>query len=569
MKSSTIRISTGFFVFCLLMFLWACQPKENQDQKLLEIDINLEDTIGEMSDAWAWFGYDEPNYTYMPDGKKLLTEISELSPAPVYIRAHSLMVTGDGIPALKWGSTNIYTEDDEGNPVYSWNIVDSIFDTYTERGMKPLVEIGFMPEALSSKPDPYKHHWKPGAPYNEIYTGWAYPPADYVKWAELVFQWVTHCIERYGKEEIESWYWELWNEPNIGYWQGTTEEYLKLYDYTADAVKRALPTAIFGGPHSTGPSWDRAEKFLREFLDHCSFGINYVTEEPGSPLDFIAFHAKGRPVFRDGDVLMNMGAQLRDVSKGFEIVSSYKDLNHLPIVIGECDPEGCAACSMQDYPENAYRNGTLYSSYTAASFARIYQLADYYDINLEGILTWAFEFEDQPFFNGYRDLATNGIDKPVLNVFRMFGMMHGNRAKVSGDLAYDFTTVRDSSVRGSLRDINAMATVNDTMASIMIWNYHDLNVISTDTLINVYISGLPLKKARFYHYRIDQEHSNSYTMWKKMGSPVEPDTEQYSKLEEEGKLALIEEQTLRIRGGEITIPLSMQGQAVSLIVLKW
>lgn len=564
-----MKMHNGIFVVSLLLIIFSCQPKQSPDQNQLDILIDMQNTVGEMSDAWAWFGYDEPNYTYMPDGKKLLAEISELSPSPVYIRAHSLLVTGDGSPALKWGSTNIYTEDKEGKPVYYWNIIDSIFDTYMANGMKPLVEIGFMPKALSSKPVPYRHHWEPGAPYEEIYTGWAYPPEDYVKWAELVYQWVKHCIGRYGKEEVETWYWEPWNEPNIGYWQGTTEEYLKLYDYTADAVKRALPTAVFGGPHSTGPSWDQAEKFLKEFLEHCTNGINHVSGEIGSPLDFIAFHAKGRPVFRDGNVLMNMGTQLRDVSRGFELVSSIPELKHLPVIIGECDPEGCAACSMQDYPENAYRNGTMYSSYTAASFARIYQLADYYNINLEGILTWAFEFENQPYFNGYRDLATNGIDKPVLNVFRMLGKMQGKRVKVSGDLAYDLFTVRDSSVRGNQRDINAMAAITDTMASIMVWNYHDQNVISRDTLVYIHLEGLSPKKARLYHYRIDQESSNSYTLWRQMGAPQQPDEKQYAELEEAGKLDLLEEESIRIRSGKITIPLSMQGQAVSLLVLKW
>ncbi len=105
-----------------------------------------------MRPIWAWFGYDEPNYTYMKDGKKLLSEIAELSPFPVYVRTHSLMVSGDGKAALKWGSTNMYTEDLPGNPIYSWTIVDSIFDTYVARGMKPLAQIGFMPEALSTSP---------------------------------------------------------------------------------------------------------------------------------------------------------------------------------------------------------------------------------------------------------------------------------------------------------------------------------------------------------------------------------------------------------------------------------
>src|SRR5438045_4309189 len=129
-----------------------------------------------MKPLWAWFGYDEPNYTYMKDGKKLLSEIAALSPVPVFVRTHNLLTGGDGKPALKWGSTNAYTEDARGNPIYNWTISDSILNTYLKRGMRPMVEIGFMPEALSSKPKPYKHKWKPGADYRDIFTGWAYPP---------------------------------------------------------------------------------------------------------------------------------------------------------------------------------------------------------------------------------------------------------------------------------------------------------------------------------------------------------------------------------------------------------
>ncbi|HEY1022147.1 MAG TPA: hypothetical protein VGE06_07525, partial [Flavisolibacter sp.] len=93
------------------------------------IEVDLAKTKGPMYPAWAFFGYDEPNYTYMKDGKRLLSEIAALSPVPVYVRAHSMLVTGDGKAALKWGSTNAYTEDAQGNPIYNWTIIDSIFDT--------------------------------------------------------------------------------------------------------------------------------------------------------------------------------------------------------------------------------------------------------------------------------------------------------------------------------------------------------------------------------------------------------------------------------------------------------
>jgi xylan 1,4-beta-xylosidase len=536
-----------------------------------EIRVDLKKKKGPMSPVWAWFGYDEPNYTYMKDGKKLLSEIAELSPVPVYVRAHNLLTTGDGKPALKWGSTNAYTEDSNGNPIYNWTIIDSIFDTYIERGMRPLVEIGFMPEALSTKPKPYQHKWKPGAPYSDIYTGWAYPPNNYEKWAELVYQWVKHCVEKYGQEEVEKWYWELWNEPNIGYWQGTQAEYNKLYDYTADAVKRALPTSTFGGPHTTGPSWPEAENFLRAFLDHVVSGKNYVTGARGAPIDFIAFHAKGGPKLQgDSIVLMNLGTQLRDISKGFEIVASYPTLKSKPIIIGESDPEGCAACSVKDYPANAYRNGTLYSSYTAAAFARKYELADYWGVNFIGAVTWAFEFEDQPWFNGYRDLATNGVDKPVLNIFRMYGMMSGDRVEVTGDIAYNVMTARDSSIREQERDINALASASANRASVMLWNYHDLNIVSPPAAVNLVINGIEAPDVDVKHYRVDQENGNSYEVWKKMGSPQDVSDEQYKTLEQAGKLKLIEgPEKHDVDRGVLTIPTDLEGQAVSLFVIEW
>ena len=545
-------------------------PNQLDTEVPVVINVDLAAGKGPLNPIWNWFGYDEPNYTYMKDGKKLLTELAEAHPIPVHVRTHSLLVTGDGQPALKWGSTNAYTEDESGNPIYDWTIVDRIFDTYIERGMKPMPQIGFMPEALSSNPDPYRHYWKPGDDYNDVYTGWAYPPNDYEKFAALVYEWVNHSVARYGKEEVESWYWELWNEPNIGYWKGTTEEYIKLYDYTADAVKRALPTAKIGGPEVTGPGGAGAEKFLRAFLDHVSSGKNYVTGKKGSPLDFVTFHAKGAPRVVDGVVQMGIRNQLNDIESGFRILQSYPEFKHLPVIIGESDPEGCAACSEAAYPHYAYRNGTMYSSYTAASFARKLDIAEHHNTDLLGAVSWSFEFEDQPWFAGFRDLATNGVDKPVLNVFRMFGMMTGDRVAVSGNLNYDFQKILESGVRGSLRDINALAAKDQSHAAIMVWNYHDKDTIGPPAPVTVNIQGIPAGKAYLQHYRIDHEYSNSYEGWKKMGSPQQPSEAQIRELERAGQLQLLESpQWLATENGAATITFDLPQQGVSLLRLNW
>lgn len=536
----------------------------------VSIRVHANDRIGPMRPVWAWFGYDEPNYTYMKDGKKLLGELAALSPVPVYVRTHNLLTSGDATPALKWGSTNAYTEDASGKPVYDWTIVDRIIDAYLERGMKPLVEIGFMPEALSSKPQPYRHSWQPGRPYNEIYTGWAYPPKDYAKWAELVYQWARHSVEKYGRAEVERWYWEVWNEPDIGYWQGTPEEYLKLYDYAAEGLKRALPTARIGGPHVTGPLSARTQQYLRSFLEHCLRGVNYATGKTGSPLDFVAFHAKGAPrVMPEGHVRMGVSSQLRAINNGFAVVASFPELRHIPIVIGESDPEGCAACPIRTHPQNAYRNGTLYAVYTAEQIARTYELADLHGVNLLGSVTWAFEVEGQPYFDGFRDLATNGIAKPVLNVFRMLGQMGGDRVRVESTGALRLEVVRDSGVR-THPDVNALASRSERAIAVLVWNYHDDDLPAQPASVQLEIGGAPSGRATLTHYRIDAERSNAYELWKKMGSPQSPTAAQYRALEQAGQLQQLEPaRPVEVSQDRVALGFALPRQAVSLVKLTW
>jgi len=529
----------------------------------VHIHVNAAQTIGDFKPIWRFFGADEPNYAYMKNGKKLLAELGELHPKHTYFRAHNLLTSGDGTPALKWGSTGAYSEDAAGKPAYDWTILDRIFDTYLERGVRPYAQIGFMPKDLSTHPDHYQHQWNPRRNYGTIFTGWAYPPKDYHKWAELVFQWTKHCAERYGRAEVDSWYWEVWNEPNIGYWQGTPDEFYKLHDYAIDAVRRALPTARVGGADTAGSGG----KFTRDFLSHCLRGTNYATGKPGTPIDFISFHAKGAPVETNGHVRMGIANQLRAIEDGFRIVASYPELKGKPIVIGESDPEGCAACQG---PQLAYRNGTMYSSYTAAVFARKHDLAAKYGVNLEGALTWAFEFEDQPYFAGFRSLASNGIDKPVLNVFRMFSRMSGQRLAAESSGAVPLETMLKQGVRAE-PDVSVLATLDGGKLCIMAWHYHDDDLPGPAAAVELTIDGLLSKTgdAKLEHFRIDEDHSNAFTAWKRLGSPQTPTPEQYAQLEKAGQLSPLRGPTsLHIANSQATIEFPLPRQAVSLLVVQ-
>lgn len=536
-------------------------------QESVTIRVNASTNLGPLNPVWSYFGYDEPNYTYETHGRELISEMAALSPVPIYFRTHNLLTTGDGTSALKWGSTNAYTEDASGRPVYDWKIVDRIFDTYVHVGAKPFVEIGFMPEALSTNPEPYQHNW----PKGKLDTGWAYPPKDYAKWAELVRQLVLHCRERFGEREVASWYFEVWNEPDIFYWHGTPEDYDKLYDFTADAVKRAMASARVGGPAATGPGSVKASAFLQQFLNHCASGTNYVTGKTGVPLDFISFHAKGSPKVVDGRLEMGLATQLRSVERGFDIVASFPQFSKLPIVLSESDPEGCGACASPEYPQKAYRNGTLYPVYTAAATKGILELARTHNVNLAGVLTWAFEFEGQPFFQGFRTLATNGIDKPELNYFRMAGLMTGNQIKAESSGALTVATIIESGVRAK-PDVGALASRAHRSITVMVWNYHDDDAPGPDVPVVLGVAGIPAPESRLLvrHYRIDHDHSNAYTAWLAMNSPQNPTVEQLSKLKAAGQLQMLESpRWVQTQNGNAEIDFTLPRQSISLPEISW
>jgi xylan 1,4-beta-xylosidase len=526
----------------------------------VQIAIDAAHSLGPLRPIWRFFGADEPNYATMKDGEKLIGELGALHPGEVYFRTHNLLTSGDGTPALKWGSTNAYTEDANGNPLYNWTIVDRIFDTYLARGVRPYVEIGFMPQALSRQPHPYRQDWRPGFDYT-VPHGWAFPPRDYEKWGELVYQWTKHSIERYGRAEVEQWYFEVWNEANYpAYWYGTPDEFYKLHDFAIDAVRRALPTARVGGPDAAGSGG----KFMDGFLRHVTEETSYANSRAGTPADFVSFHAKGNATFIDGHVRLNLGAHLKTIDEGFAKIAN-SPLKDRPVIIGESDPEACAACQG---PQLAYRNSTMYSSYTAASFARKMALADRYHIKLEGALTWAFEFEDQRYFAGFRALATNGIDLPVLNVFRMFSRMQGDRVQTASDHAVALDAILNASVRDQ-PDIAALASMEGSKLYVMTWYYHDDDAGGPDAEIQIAVDHLRAKCALSKESRIDQNHGNAFTGWQALGSPVVLNESQYAAIESAGKLADSGPPSmLRIHSGKLSVKLTLARQAVSLLEIE-
>jgi xylan 1,4-beta-xylosidase len=268
---------------------------------------------------------------------------------------------------------------------------------------------------------------------------------------------------------------------------------------------------------------------------------------------------------------MGIARQLTAIQMGFQIVASFPEWKNTPIILGESDPEGCAACSARENPQNGYRNGPLYASYTAETLYNIYELAKREGITFQAEVNWSFEFEDQPYFAGFREMASNGFDKPVLNAFRMFGMLGPNRVRVesSGALATDkivSTGVRDKP------DVNAIAAKRDREIQILAWNYHNEDLAAPDAPVRLIVEGLPSgpSVSLSEHFRVDGSHSNSFAAWQAMGSPQNPSTLQYKQLESTGHLQFLESpRWIALDGGRLSLQFSLPRQGLSLLRIAW
>ncbi|HEX6278222.1 MAG TPA: hypothetical protein VFZ53_34490 [Polyangiaceae bacterium] len=552
------RRSTELLLAALVLSLGA-RSANAEASETVTIDVDATVAGTPLERVWAFHGYDEVNYTTMPEGRELLRALAELHSAPVRVRTHFLFNTGDGAPALKWGSTNVYTEDADGNPVYDFTLIDGIMDATLDAGAFPLVELGFMPQALSTMPEPYRN----AAP-TVLDGGCFYPPRDYEAWGALVGTWAAHVKERYPGA-ASSFEWELWNEPDIGYWHGTFEEFARLYDHTEAALHAVFPEASLGGPAVA-----RADgAFLVDFLEHCATGTNAVTGRTGTRLDMVSFHAKGGVTIADEHVQMDLGNQLRLHRAGFEAVRRSEAFARTPVVISEADPDGCAACPATLRPENAYRTSPAYGAYELAMMKRSLDLAAEMDVDLRGVLTWAFTFPGTPYFAGYRALATNGIHLPVLNAFKLLGALSGARLPVASSGAMPLDALIADGVRAR-PDIDALAAIDGERIQVLVWNYHDDLVEAEPALVALEVAVPPAfgAAALVTHTRVDETHGNAFAAWVSQGRPAAPSSEQLGSLRAAMEPVVIEpEHVVAARRGAVRLTFSLPRFGMSLLTL--
>ncbi|MGB7264784.1 MAG: glycosyl hydrolase family 39, partial [Terracidiphilus sp.] len=370
------------------------QPGNGADAEQVTIDAHAPGRA--FPHFWEeMFGSGRANLTLRESYRDDLRRVKQITDFK-YVRFHAIFQDENGV----------YSEDKQGNPVYNWSYVDQIYDGLLANGVKPFVEISFMPKALAAELD-YHPFW-----YKEIVS----PPKDYAKWDALITAFAQHLVERYGVDEVATWYFEVWNEPNIDFWAGTPKEstYFELYDHTARALKAVNPRIRVGGPATAQAAW------VDDMIAHAA--RNDV------PLDFVSTHVYGNDtaenVFHDDRTVAAHAMVCQAVEKVHEEIE-HSARPKMPLIWSEFN---ATYENQQEITDSIYMGPWLAQTISECD-------------GMTGMMSyWTFSdvFEEQgvvktPFYGGYGLVAEGGIPKPAFDAFELLHELGDKRLPVRSD----------------------------------------------------------------------------------------------------------------------------------------
>ncbi len=416
--------------------------------------------------------------------------------------------------AIFHDEVGVYDEDAQGQPMYNFSYVDQIYDGLLASGVRPFVELSFMPQKLASDKSALHSFW---------YRPNVSPPKDYARWDDMIRQFAAHLVDRYGISEVSQWYFEVWNEPNLDFWAGTPKQatYFELYDHTARAIKSVDPRLRVGGPATAQAAW--ADAFIR----HCT--------ESNIPVDFVSSHVYGndtsQDVFGTAETVRRDQMVCRAVRKVHDqILASTKP--GLPLVWSEFNASYMNEPSVTD---DAYMGpwlaDTIRQCDGLTTMMSYWTLSDVFEE--QGVVK-------QPFYGGYGLIAEDGIPKPA---FAAFAILHK-----LGDERIDL----DSS--------SALATrKRDGTRVVALWNYAPPGEPGALRVVTLkFKGGAPAKHASIW--RVDDEHGDVHLAYEKMGSPRYPTPAQIAILRKAAQIPAPEIRDLH--NGELMVSLPPHGLAV-------
>jgi xylan 1,4-beta-xylosidase len=390
-----------------------------------------------------------------------------------YVRFHNILHDEVGV----------YDEDEQGRPIYNFSYVDQIYDGLLENGVRPFVEISFMPKKLALRQDIHPF-W-----YHPIVS----PPKSYEKWDDLIRAFARHLVDRYGIDEVTRWYFEVWNEPNIDFWTGEPKEttYYELYDHTARALKSVNSHLRVGGPSSSSAHW--VEPFIQHIASH------------NVPIDFVSSHG-----YAD-DTIEDLFGTKQDIPMDQRVCAAIRKVHDqigfslrpgLPLMWTEWNVPSFGPLQARDTP------------YVGAALADDIRQCDGL-VNMMSFWTFSDVFEEggpkrEPFDGGFGLMAMGGIKKPS---YAAFALLH--------QLGEERIPQQASNVLVTRR--------HDGTLVVAAWNLVDPDKAGSPKSVELKFSGLSGQHS-VRITRADSEHGNTQAAYKAMGSPAYPTPTQVRKL---------------------------------------
>lgn len=458
-------------------------------QRVLNIDFN--NTAGKLNTMFKeCVGAGRANEGLRADWQQQLAYVRKECGFK-YIRMHGLL-TDD---------MAVYTEDNKGNPQYSFMYVDVLIDYLQSIGMKPFIELGFMPNALASGNQTI-FWWK----------GNVTPPKDYQKWAALVRKLTEHFTERYGAEEVKTWYFEVWNEPNLtpGFWTSTQQEYFKLYKYSAEAVKSVNKEYRVGGPGTAGAAWEA------EMIEYC--------DKNNVPIDFVSTHAYGvKQGFLDE---FGQGGTVLDknpMSVSGDVLQSRKE------IAGSAKPN--LELHYTEWSASYTPADPIHDSYHEAAY--VLQKMKQVGNAANSMSYWVFTdiFEEPgprytPFHGGFGMLTIQGINKPVFYAYQFLNRL-GEIELVNKDSSS--WVCKDSS--GNIQVLVWDFTNTHPGDSVHNQKYYIQDLPSKQKgKVKIEISNVPAGAYTMEIYKVGYRENDAYTSYVDMGKPAQLNRPQVEKL---------------------------------------
>jgi xylan 1,4-beta-xylosidase len=444
------------------------------------------------------FGSGRAILTLRDSWRRDLREVKQITSLQ-YVRFHAILHDEVGV----------YDEDKDGKPIYNFSYVDQIYDGLLAAGVKPFVEISFMPQKLAAKPDLFGFWYKPLVA----------PPKDYAKWDDLITQFCKHLVERYGIDEVATWYFEVWNEPNIDFWAGSPkqETYFELYDHTARAVKAAGQRLRIGGPSTAQAAWADA------MIQHAA--------KSNVPLDFVSTHVYGNDtssdVFKSNENIPRDQMVCRTVKMVHDQIKA-STRPDLPLIWSEFNAA---------YDNDVAVTDSIYMgpwmATTISQCDGLTQMMSYWS------LSDVFEEQGvvkQPFYGGFGLIAAGGIPKPSFYAFEILHYL--------GDLRIDNRN----------RDVLVTKAKDDSLV-IAVWNLVNPGSTGSPRTMRLDFKGVS-PDATASIARIDGQHGDTLKLSDKLGKPRYPTQAQIQQLRRESALKSPEERHLEKGRLELELPVN-------------